>query len=827
MTIGLVNLLGPILAADESGAAYRALEFDLPETGWGWAAYIGVFAFLLALAVWVYLRDAADLSPFWKVWLTALRVAVLVALAVIAVNPQERTQKTSYRPSRVAVLVDSSLSMRYPATMPPSGTQLSENPDHRTRADAVRQLLAETDLLKTLQKDHDVSIYTFDSALSGPHEIFRTTNPQAAALQQTSAASGEASPETAASALDWDEILRPRGLETRLGESLLELIRQASGRTLSGIVLITDGAANAGVEPVTARDAALSAKARLIAVGVGSTQQPVNLQLAGIQGPTDVHVGDAFELSAFVQGQGLAGRNVNVELLMRPEGEQGAPTLVDSREVQLLEDGIPVEVKFERQPGLAGGVEFFVRTAPSGQIRELSLEDNEGRKTVNFVDRKTRVLLIAGGPMRDYRFVRNMLYRHGAIELDVWLQTTEAGTAVSQESDRLLFAFPESREEFFQYDVVVAFDPDWTQIPSEGLAMLNEWVYRDGGGMILVAGDVYTSQLAESSPQLEPIRELYPVLLASYLVDLQFNNESQQPWPIQFTREGGDAGFLQLADDPVASAELWQEFSGVYRAYPTSGTKAGAVVYAHFPDPRSETEHGYPVLLASQFYGSGRTLYLGAAEMWRLRSLDEEYYDRFWTKAIREVGQARIKRGTNRGTMLLERNQYVLGQTVRVRAQLLDPAFEVLTDESVAMEVFDPNGRPVVPAPKLLRDKNRPGQYVGDFRAGVPGTWRIELAIPESQDKLVEKIDVILPNLETDNPRQNAQLLRNITLDTGGTYLPIDEAAREIPSRLPNRGEEFIVDERLRTLWDRQWVMFGLVGLLSIEWLTRKLLKLA
>ena len=31
------------------------------------------------------------------------------------------------------------------------------------------------------------------------------------------------------------------------------------------------------------------------------------------------------------------------------------------------------------------------------------------------------VLLIAGGPMRDYRFLRNMLYRHRRFDCDVWL----------------------------------------------------------------------------------------------------------------------------------------------------------------------------------------------------------------------------------------------------------------------------------------------------------------------------------------------------------------------------------------------------------------------
>ena len=67
-----------------------------------------------------------------------------------------------------------------------------------------------------------------------------------------------------------------------------------------------------------------------------------------------------------------------------------------------------------------------------------------------------------------------------------------------------------------------------------------------------------------------------------------------------------------------------------------------------------------------------------------------------------------------------------------------------------------------------------------------------------------------------------------LATDSGGAYFPLDDqTAVELPKRLPNHGEEFLVDERLRTLWDRDWVLYVLVGLLSAEWLTRKLLKLA
>ena len=846
------------LFAAENSVARRALEFDLPEEPWEWAVYGGGFALIFLLAISVYVRDTLSLSGFWKVWLTTLRVVALAALVVIAVNPQERTERMSQRPSRVVVVVDTSLSMRYPETIATPGTQPGGTSENRSRADAVKALLAApgggsaSPLIEKLREQHEVSVYTFDSSLSRPHSVFHAKTNRPAAQPSGDAANRSPGFEKSRGSdtpadkpldrhrrLDWDEILRPRGLETRMGESLLDLLRQQSGSTLSGIVVWSDGGANAGIEPATANDVAKEStpRVRLITVGVGSTQAPVNLQVANIQAPTDVHLGDGYEISAFIQGQGLTGRAVEVELLMRPEGANGGrsddnvePIVVDSREVTLHEAGIPVELKFQRTPSVAGSFEFFVRAKPTSKVRELSDEDNERRKTIRIVDRKTRVLLMAGGPMRDYRFVRNMLYRHKAVKLDVWLQTVDPSTIgkVSQESDNLLIQFPQTAAELVEYDVIIAFDPDWTKIPADHVKLLVDWVSQHAGGLILVAGDVYTPDLASTSSEvLEPLKELYPVFLNPYLLSYQFDHRSDQAWPIGFTREGRDAGFLQMTDNPAGSADAWKEFDGVYRCYPTGGAKAGAAVYAHFSDPRSQTEHGQPILLASQFYGAGRTLYLGSAEMWRLRALSSEYYDRLWTKVIREVGQGRLKRGTSRGMLLLERNQYVLGQTVRVRAHLYNPQMEQLDVEKVVVEVYDPNGKPLIPAREMHRDRNRPGQYVGDFRASLPGTYRLELAIPESQELLVDKIDVVLPNLESDNPQQNAKLLTDLARDTGGKYLRLEEAEAELPALLPNRSEEFLVDERLRTLWDRDWVLYLLVGLLSLEWLTRKLLKLA
>jgi len=840
------SLLTSLILAQSGTSAFRAVEYDLPETPLQWLVYAGGFALLALIGLRVQFKDTAELKPFWRAWLLLLRVTVLVGIAAIALNPQERTQKMAFRPSQVAVLVDRSLSMQFPESTP---VGVSSDPDSpaakgRTRAEAVQSLLADSGFVEELQKSHNVNVYSFDAGLNGPHQVLRSLDPRAQAAGSPQAARDDeasesedsdaetegtaegATPDAAAPSEDWATIVDPTGLETRLGESLLDLIRQVSDPSLSGIVVIGDGAWNAGVDPQSAIELARSTKTKLITVGVGSTDQPVNVQIANLQAPSDVQAGDAFEIAAFVQAQGLSGRTALVELLGKPEDVDGQASPLGSTEVILGEDGVPVRVPFEQLQNQAGSWEYFVRVKPQDRVLELSDGDNERRKSVNVVDRKTRVLILAGGPMRDYRFVRNMLYRHAAIQTDVWLQSADLTGAVSQESNKLLGAFPETKEELFEYDVVVAFDPDWSRLNTDQISLLREWVFSQAGGLLLVAGDVYTPNVA-TEPSLDGLRELYPVVLSSYVPDFGNDRAATQAWPFEFTREGREAGFLHVTDDPVTSADVWNEFAGVYSSYPTSGAKAGATVFARFSDPRTQTGFGLPVLLASQYYGAGRVLYLGSPEIWRLRSIDEVYYDRFWTKAIREVGQARLKRGNNRGTLLLERTQYVRGQTVRVRAQLLNPQFEPLIAPSISAEVYDPDGRPMLPPLTLQSDESREGQFVGSFRVGASGVWRIELPIPQSTDTLTEKLDVVLPSLETDNARQNAQLLRLIAGETGGEYFAINEAAVEVPKRLPNRGEEFQIDQQLRTLWDRQWLMFLLVGLLSVEWLTRKLLKLA
>ena len=886
---GTATGTGTASGASEWANFWSTLEWGRDEK----TAWILAIAGLMVLAVWIWRKDTRELAWPWRAWLMTLRGMTLLAILLVALLPQERRSQLSRQRSRVAVLIDTSASMGIRDTVtgtngPAGSAQATTAPNTTapgngagssgvpTRAEQVREVLMKSPLLEQLRAVHDVRLYTFSTQLAAQATLrsekastgttTSPADPSGAATQKskditnsTAGNSGASEKKSAAASqpgavppgavpnvrqvqdLPWEQLSAMDGAETRLGEVLLQAVRDEADETLSGLVVVTDGQSNAGVDPQAALAALKAAKVKFYPVGVGSTQRPVNLQVTELQGPTLAHIGDGFTLTAFLLAHGLKGQTATVELLSReeqPPGQGNAPAgaaanefqLAESRQVTLNDDGQPLAVAFDHLPQTAGQRLFVVRAKLTQPQPELLADDNEDRLSVEIVDRKTKVLLIAGGPNRDYQFVRNLLYRDKGIELDVWLQSAAAGA--SQESHQLLAGWPGTPQELFAYDIIVAFDADWSLIRGEdgkSLELLADWVFKQSGGLILVSGDVHTQQLASTPDarrsQFAKLWELFPVALDSSVLDLELAQSA--PHPIELTPEGQSAAFLQLTDQPETSLAVWKEFSGLYRCYPTDAVKSGATVYAHLTDPDTGTRP--PVLIASQYYGAGRVLYLGSPEFWRLRAINEEYYDRLWIKMIREVGQSRLRRGTNRAILLLDKKSFPVGATVQVQARLLDGQYQGYETEQVPLTVFDPQRKLLNPPVVLRPVPNRPGNYSGLFVATQTGSYTLRLAAPDSTEESSETISIKLPNVEFERPEQNVALLKTLARETegGGRYLTLAEMATQLPGLLPDQSVEKVQYEVPKTLWDRSWVMYLLAGLLSLEWLSRKLLKLA
>ncbi len=641
--------------------------------------------------------------------------------------------------------------------------------------------------------------------------------------------------------IDWAEKLAARGLETRLGEALRYVVQKERGGPVAGIVVFSDGRSNAGLSCSEAAALARTAEMPIYTVGLGSDKRPLNVRVVDLETPERVYPGDKFTLTGNLQGTGFSSRTLEVRLTSAPAGtkQPTVETLEQEVRVELKHEGEIVPVKFEVTPTEPGRRTYKLSVKPLPG--DADPRDDFKVANVEVVERKTRVLLLAGGPAREYAFLRNLLFRDRDMTVDVWLQTGKQG--MSQESNKLLFDFPETTQELFEYDCIVAFDPDWTALDLVQVKNLEQWVADKAGGLIVVAGPVHTplwSAARRGDTRLDTIRNLYPVILYSSgsatLGVGRFGGDNA--WPLQFTRDGLEAEFLWLEDNAVSSEAAWAAFAGVYGYYAVKDPKPGARVYACFSDPHTAIDSQLPIYLASHFYGAGRVFFQASGEMWRIRSVEEAYFERYYTKLIRWVSQGRLQQDSTHGVLLVDKERALLGDTVGVRAILTDDQNQPLSVPEVTANLLRPDGGLAPLTLRSVKGGPRDGTYAGQFTAIQEGDYRVELRPPHGQldELLVREVRVRVPALETEKSERNDPLLAEIAQTTGGAYYVGLAAATRLAGGSPLASTLQAQDDvtYLPGTPDRSferrlmaWLLAVICGFLCLEWLVRRLSKLA
>ncbi|MEX0677499.1 MAG: vWA domain-containing protein [Pirellulales bacterium] len=813
----------------QTRTTYEASRLQAYTERWHYLVLAVVCAGIVAFAAWMYRRDSVELRRGAGAVLLALRLAALFGLLAFYLNLEKRTERKVVHNSRVLVLVDTSLSM---GLHDANATAVPATPN---RLEQVVAVLDDGKLIDQLRKRHDVQLARFDADLNRIASLGKLPAQASADATTDETPPRTGSPQAAlGQALDWKAALLPQGTETRLGQSLRTLVNDERTTPVSAVVVFSDGGQNAGIDPQVAIAAARDAKIPIYTVGIGSERRPANVRISDLVAPARAYPGDSFKITGYLQCEGLADRTVGVELFSRPAGASNAAeegSLESAQRVTLGGRGEVVPVKFDITPAEKGRRVYRLRVKAPPE--DSNANDDQQEADVEIVDRKTKVLLVASGPTREYIFLRNQLKREKEVVVDVWLQS--AGEGASQDADRILTAFPSTPQEMFEYDCVVAFDPDWKALNDTQIDLLERWVADKAGGLAVVAGPVEMDRWAQD-PKLAKIRGLYPVEFnrnTTLLEEGRFG--STTPWPIDFTRDGLEAEFLWLADTAVASQQIWSDFPGVFGYYSVRGAKPGATVYGRYSDPEAGSGAERPIYLAGQFYGAGRVFYLGSGEMWRLRALDDQYFVQVYTKLIRHVSQGRLLLGSSRGMLLVDRDRYLLGNTVVVRVQLSDAQFEPLDVSGVTLEVIRPDSTST--PLRLVPDPARKGMYMGQFTALVEGTYRLELPVPDSDSEVLSRrIQVRVPDVERENPQRNDALLAEMAKQTGGTYYVGADAvlgSRGLPP-LVNQLQDRTVITYLAGVTDRDfefdWMRSLLVviaGALCLEWLIRRLSKLA
>jgi hypothetical protein len=338
---------------------------------------------------------------------------------------------------------------------------------------------------------------------------------------------------------------------------------------------------------------------------------------------------------------------------------------------------------------------------------------------------------------------------------------------------------------------------------------IQEFVRTKGGGFLLIAGPSFAPHAYRDTP----LEEILPVKIGG-------SNRAAgggASFSPKITLEGRTSPIFRLAATDEENQEIWNNLPPLYWYAQADAAKPTAQVLAEHP---TESKEGKPYpLIATQFFGSGRTYFQAFDGTWRWRyRVEDLYHARYWVQTIRYLSRSKLL-GKNRSVeLLVDRPKYRRGEPVQVRVRFLDETLAPKTDDGVAVQV----------------EREGAGQRTAELRrlAGhrdifetmltqvEDGRYRIRLSSPLVEGTMADFV-VVPPPGEMDRVQMNQAELRQVAEQTEGSFFSIDEADGLFDKLPPGRRVALHTDPPF-PLW-RTWPMLGLFfTLLLVEWIVRK-----
>jgi hypothetical protein len=796
-----------------TSSAEKSTTWQL-DSAWRWAPWATVLLLigLIAWTVWLYARESTAAGRRYRALLVALR---LLAIAVVLVMIAQWTLALRLTaPPIVAVVLDRSASM---GTADPYSDaqfvgkikqQLANNElSDATRLNLVKLLLTQADgkFIKELSTRHRLEVYYVDGAI----ERMPTSTDGSHVTQML-------------------EELSPNGPNrdaTRLGDAVRQVLHDFRGAPPAAIVLVTDGINTDGLPLAAAADEARGAGVQLMAVGVGRATPLQDVELADVIVDDMVFVDDVVSFQIQVKASGLEGQPAKISLRRRGAADSANDlSKVAEQTIELPPTGETLTTRLVNRPREPGDYVYEVEVQPHAD--ETNQDNNRERRAVTVRADKIRVLLVQAYPSYEFRFLKSLLERDDTIELSTYLQ--DADPAFAEQDKTALRSFPLSREELFEYDVLLVGDVDPRLLPGSAWKNVRAFVVEKGGGAAFLAGPrFFPSLYAHNSDvaALLPFEGLAPVASSNE----QFLESAESGFTIRPTQIGLQNPAMQLSDTPPDTERIWHQLAPLYWLYEVEtpkpaaqilaiGSSARAGSSARLSSPQAPSPASRPIILF-QYVGPGRVLFHAVDSTWRWRlGAGEAYFARYWVQTIRFLARGKLARG--RGVQLVtDRSEYRQGEAVRLRARFLDlqlaPANEAVT---ILIDSPGQSRRRTI----LQRNSAASGVFeglLGDLAEGEYEAVMVEPQLPGNPP--ATHFAVVAPPGELSRLEMDAAALAAGAETTGGNFYTIENADR-IPAELPAGRRTPLESLPPVPLWNRWWLLSVFLACITSEWILRK-----
>jgi uncharacterized membrane protein len=579
------------------------------------------------------------------------------------------------------------------------------------------------------------------------------------------------------------------------------------GNGLSAVVLVSDGGQLPATDVVDALTRLAAAGVPVHAIGVGSAAPSPDVAVTALEVPAAVLVGDSVDLRLEVVGAGHDGQTVRVEVrdngVLRAERRlhlSGDPARVATR----------VPVRFQ-EPGLRR----ITLRAAAQDTRDVAPGNDAAERLVDVRPGPVRVLHVEGEPRFEVKFLRRALAGDRALRLSSLVRTGDNRflRLGIEDEDELADGFPVEAAPLFRYHVLVLGSMEAAAFAPAQLALLEDFVARRGGSLLLLGGRM---ALAEGGFGDTPLADMLPVRLGP---------------PAPAFRVAARARLTDAGRGHPVTRGLDQ----VPRALPLPALAVVNPVRHLKPGASALLEgvvDGEPsapplALLSHHRYGRGRVAVMPVRDSWRWRmhadvALDDRAHELLWRRLLRWLA----REVPDAVTVSVSPRLAAPGQTAVVRAVVRDAQWQVRDTARAVMVHSTPLGD--IERDPLAFEPGPEGAFAGSVTPGEGGRHEIAVEASLPDGARVRARTGVLVTEAAEEFRAvglDAALLERIAGRTGGSYRAAAQAdglAERVAATAP-AGER---RERV-ALWNAPVLLLVLLALACGEWWLRRRGRLA
>lgn len=728
-----------------------------------WLLGVGILA-AAGLLFWHVRRNHGMLSGARPIAIWLLETALIALLLFLLWHPALSVATLRPQQNVVAVLVDDSRSM---SIADESGTRL-----------ARAQSLLNGGLLKSLGDRFQVRLYKFGT--------------DAQRIQKSLEIAGTAP-------------------ATRIGNTLDRVMAESSSLPLGAIVLLTDGADNAGGIDLDTVAAIRRQRIPIHTVGLGREHPERDVEVVDALLAARALPQSRLTATVTLQSYGLSGNKARLSV-------RDAGKVLASQDVALKGDGALQTEAITFNVGQAGPKTLEIGVDPvSGEENTLN---NKISRVVNVQARKPRILYFDGEPQWEYKFVRRAMDDNPEIVVFSMERTTQnkiyrqpcpAGgcpDGFKHDEKELEDGFPSKAEDLFAFQGLMLADVEAGYFTPAQQQLIHDFVDRRGGGLLFLGGRASLSDGGYASSSLS---DLVPTKLPAN--KSTFHRDFSK---VELAAAGRENILTRLDDNPERNVQRWKEIPMVADYQEVGEPKPGATTLLSVtPQSRSAMP-----LLVTEPYGRGRTAVFATSGSWRWKmwmAHEDKTHATFWQQMFRYL----VTDAPSQVTATTPKTVLADDTRVPIRVEVRDKEYKPLSTARVQARFLAPDGSSATLelSPRPLEE----GVYTGEWTAEKPGSYVVEMLAGEEQQEVGRDVlafrreDGVAENFHTG---QNRELLQKLSDQTGGKYYTSADA-----SKLPNEisySEAGITSRETRDLWDMPVIFLLALGIRASEWTLRR-----